>query len=223
MYLITAANSRTAKIGRSTDPEGRVAALQSGSPVALLLAATFPGGPRLERHLHQEFGEYRIHGEWFDFGEHDPVTEVTTVVEAYEPEPGHDDRAGRYRDSGPPLHTLALTGGEWATIDWAHAHGAAKAPIRLAPDNVARDILAGPTTVKMSLARLVRLCILIKTSPSTYQLNPRRFWDGSREAQNAACRRLDAPSIRADGKVRERSSAPSVLQGPESPKGVTAT
>ncbi|MFE5588408.1 GIY-YIG nuclease family protein [Kitasatospora sp. NPDC056531] len=128
VYLITTASSRTVKIGRSTDPEGRLTALQAGSPVALLLAATFPGGPRLERHLHKEFGSYRIHGEWFDFGDQDPVTEVTTAVDAYEPEPGYEDRAGRYRDAGPPLYALALTGGEWATIDWIRERGGAQTP-----------------------------------------------------------------------------------------------
>ncbi|MFH9354053.1 GIY-YIG nuclease family protein [Kitasatospora sp. NPDC017646] len=74
-----------------------------GSPVALLIAATFPGEPRLERHLHKEFDGYRTRGEWFDFGDQDPIAEVAAAVEAYEPEPGHEDRAGRYRDAGPPL------------------------------------------------------------------------------------------------------------------------
>jgi hypothetical protein len=204
VYLITTSSSRTVKIGRSTDPESRLTALQAGSPVALLLAATFPGGPRLERHLHKEFGSYRIHGEWFDFGNQDPVTEVTAAVEAYEPEPGHEDRAGRYRDVGPPLHTLALTGGEWATIDWIREHGGAQTPIRVAPDVVAPEILASTTTVKVALARLVGLNILLKTSPrsGTYQLNPRRFWEGSSAAQSAACRQVNAPPIAPDEKAR---------------------
>ncbi|MEU9046584.1 MULTISPECIES: GIY-YIG nuclease family protein [unclassified Kitasatospora] len=119
VYLITATGARTAKIGRSTDPGSRLAALQAGSPVALLLAATSPGGPRLERYLHKAFDGYRIHREWFDFGDRDPLTEVTVVVEAYEPEPGHEDRAGRFRDVGPPLHTLALTGGEPRSTGYA--------------------------------------------------------------------------------------------------------
>ncbi|MER6365915.1 GIY-YIG nuclease family protein [Kitasatospora sp. NPDC001527] len=204
VYLITAASSRTAKIGRSTDPESRLAALQAGSPVALLLAATFPGGPRLERHLHKAFGRYRIHGEWFDFGDQDPVAEVVAAVEAYEPEPGHEDRAGRFRDPGPALHTLALTGGEWAMIDWIREHGGARSAIRVAPEVVAPDILASTTTVKVALARLVRLNILLKTGPRSgaYQLNPRRFWEGSGAAQSAACRRVNAPPIAADEKAR---------------------
>ncbi len=207
VYLITAADSGTAKIGRSTDPGGRLAALQVGSPVLLLLAALFPGGPRLERHLHKEFDGYRTHGEWFDFGDQDPIAEVTAAVEAYEPEPGHEDRAGRYRDSGPPLYTLALTGGEWATIEWIRERGGAQTPIRVVPDVVAPDILASTTTVKVALARLVGLNILIKTSPrsGTYQLNPRRFWEGSSAAQAAACRQLHAPPIVPDDKaMRQR-------------------
>ncbi|MFI8085368.1 hypothetical protein ACIF6L_31830 [Kitasatospora sp. NPDC086009] len=38
----------------------------------------------------------------------------------------------------------------------------------------------------------MKLNILLKTSPrsQTYQLNSRRFWEGSGEAQVQACRRL---------------------------------
>ncbi|WP_051838753.1 GIY-YIG nuclease family protein [Streptomyces sp. NRRL WC-3742] len=204
VYLITAAGSRTAKIGRSTDPGSRLAALQAGSPVALQLAASFPGGPRLERHLHKAFGSFRIHGEWFDFGDQDPVPMVTRAVEAYEPDPGYEDRAGRFRDPGPALHTLALTGGEWATIDWIREHGGAQSAIRVAPEVVAPDILASTTTVKVALARLVGLNILLKTGPRSgaYQLNPRRFWEGNGTALSAACRRMNAPPIAADEKAR---------------------
>ncbi|MEU8926596.1 GIY-YIG nuclease family protein [Kitasatospora sp. NPDC048545] len=191
-------------MGRSTDPVSRLAALQAGSPVKLRLAASFPGGPRLERHLHKEFDSYRIHGEWFDFGDQDPVAEVAAAVESYEPEPGHVDRAQRFRNPGPPLHTLALTGAEWAVIDWIREHGGAQSPIRVAPEDVAPDILASTTTVKMALARLVRLRILLKTGPRSgaYQLNPRRFWEGSVVTQAAACRRVNAPPITVDDKAR---------------------
>jgi hypothetical protein len=60
---------------------------------------------------------------------------------------------------------------------------------------VAPEILASTTTVKVALARLVGLNILLKTSPrsGTYQLNPRRFWEGSSAAQSAACRQVNAP------------------------------
>ncbi len=49
----------------------------------------------------------------------------------------------------------------------------------------------------------MKLNILLKTSPrsSTYQLNPRRFWEGSGDAQVQACRRLDPPAITPDSKA----------------------
>ncbi|MFE5588407.1 hypothetical protein [Kitasatospora sp. NPDC056531] len=65
---------------------------------------------------------------------------------------------------------------------------------------MAPDIFASTTTVKVALARLVGLNILLKTGPrsGTYQLNPRRFWEGNKASQSAACRQLNAPPITPD-------------------------
>ncbi len=202
VYVIASFEARAVKIGRSTDPSARLASLQAGSPVALYIAVTFPGGPRLERHLHRQFSDRRMHGEWFDFAAADPVTEVTAAVKAYVPVPGQADRA-RSRGDGVPLYSLALSGSEWATIEWVRSHGGAGAAVKVTAAEVAVDILAIESTAKMALARLVKLNVLLKTAPrsSTYQLNPRRFWEGSGEAQVQACRRLDPPAITPDAKA----------------------
>ncbi len=107
-----------------------------------------------------------------------------------------------YTDDAP-LYSLALSGAEWAAIDWVRSHGGAGAAVKVVPAVVAADILATETTAKTALARLVKLNILLKTSPrsSTYQLNPRRFWEGSGDAQVQACRRLDPPAITPDSKA----------------------
>ncbi|MFD7731904.1 MarR family transcriptional regulator [Kitasatospora phosalacinea] len=107
-----------------------------------------------------------------------------------------------YTDDAP-LYALALSGAEWATIDWVRSNGGAGAAVKVTPAAVAEDIHATETTAKTALARLVKLNILLKTSPrsQTYQLNPRRFWEGSGEAQVQACRRLDPPPIAPDAKA----------------------
>ncbi|WP_282206815.1 MarR family transcriptional regulator [Kitasatospora fiedleri] len=107
-----------------------------------------------------------------------------------------------YTDDAP-LYGLALSGAEWATIDWVRSNGGAGAAVKVTPAAVAEDIHATETTAKTALARLVKLHILLKTSPrsQTYQLNPRRFWEGSGEAQVQACRRLDPPAISPDAKA----------------------
>lgn len=63
-YLIEGADRY--KIGRTwADPDKRLAALQIGSPVTLLLVAYFRHHPAIERKLHNEFDSLRVHGEWF--------------------------------------------------------------------------------------------------------------------------------------------------------------
>ncbi|WP_327071951.1 MarR family transcriptional regulator [Kitasatospora sp. NBC_01302] len=107
-----------------------------------------------------------------------------------------------YTDDAP-LYSLALSGAEWATIDWVRSNGGAGAAVKVTAGAAASAIHVTETTAKTALARLVKLNILLKTSPrsSTYQLNPRRFWEGSGEAQVQACRRLDPPAITPDKKA----------------------
>ncbi|MFE4577421.1 GIY-YIG nuclease family protein [Streptomyces chartreusis] len=79
VYVIGSPGSRNVKIGRSTAPERRLWTIQVGSPVRLVLLATFEGGRVLEEALHCYFGAYRKHGEWFELGT-DPVEEVRAAV-----------------------------------------------------------------------------------------------------------------------------------------------
>ena len=53
------------KIGRAKDPEKRLRAMQTGSPLplTLLAAAELPAG--MERELHRELSRARVRGEWF--------------------------------------------------------------------------------------------------------------------------------------------------------------
>jgi hypothetical protein len=68
IYFIQAASGEgPVKIGWTRDvPSRRLAALQAGSPVELVIVATIPGGPAMEAELHAFFDAYRRHGEWFD-------------------------------------------------------------------------------------------------------------------------------------------------------------
>jgi hypothetical protein len=71
VYIIRAEESRRVKIGyTSTEPVGRLNALQTGSPERLSLVATFPGSMDLERAIHAMLSGSRMHGEWFDDTEH---------------------------------------------------------------------------------------------------------------------------------------------------------
>ncbi|CUW33334.1 GIY-YIG nuclease family protein [Streptomyces reticuli] len=69
VYVVGSPGSPTVKIGFSTDPQKRLWSLQVGSPVPLVLLATFEGGRDLESALHRYFASRWKHGEWFELGD----------------------------------------------------------------------------------------------------------------------------------------------------------
>lgn len=71
IYYIACPETRRLKIGfTSGRPEARLRALQTGSPTELRLMAIHPGTINDERYIHEQFGDTRIHGEWFEVDEH---------------------------------------------------------------------------------------------------------------------------------------------------------
>lgn len=103
-----------------------------------------------------------------------------------------------------PNFSLNLSGTEWDVLDWMKQHGGAANPVQLTPARLAPELCSGDTAVKKAIARLVRLNLLIRVGGSrsgTYQLNPRRFWEGSGEAHVKACLRMDPPPVVPDAKA----------------------
>ncbi|MFJ7250164.1 GIY-YIG nuclease family protein [Kitasatospora sp. NPDC098652] len=156
VYVVGSPAARPVKIGRSVDPASRLASLQAGSPVELCLLATFPGGPRLEKHLHGCFARQRIHGEWFDFRDEDPLALITGEVEAYEPDPGRPDRARTPRSASEisaavlDLYTARAPGGD---------------PLFMTNLRMAEVLGTSPVSVKKALARLVAEGRLVAVRP----------------------------------------------------------
>lgn len=69
VYFVRAGEDGHIKIGfTASKPSERIANLQTGNPVPLILVAVVPGEPILERQLHQRFAQYRGIGEWFKPG-----------------------------------------------------------------------------------------------------------------------------------------------------------
>ena len=65
VYFIEAVGLDRIKIGKSQNPDNRLATLQTGSPVPLKLLGKTPGGLSLEGKLHSEFSNSQIDREWF--------------------------------------------------------------------------------------------------------------------------------------------------------------
>lgn len=80
VYLIGSALSRPVKIGVAANVQSRLDELRTGSPVPLHIMWKTRGDRDLEYSLHEYFAPYRIHGEWFDFGDEDPAALVGTAA-----------------------------------------------------------------------------------------------------------------------------------------------
>lgn len=66
VYFVQGRDGGPIKIGSAIDVSLRIAELQVGSPVILVLLGELPlAGVEMERELHRELRDYRLHGEWF--------------------------------------------------------------------------------------------------------------------------------------------------------------
>lgn len=65
VYFIQATNGGPVKIGKSSDPETRLANLQAGNPYPLIVKAVCKGGLGAETQIHKHFASSRLRSEWF--------------------------------------------------------------------------------------------------------------------------------------------------------------
>lgn len=67
LYVIESANN-TVKVGFSSNPEARLATLQTGSgfPLSLAYVAACSSPEAVERRAHELLARHRLQGEWFD-------------------------------------------------------------------------------------------------------------------------------------------------------------
>ena len=85
VYFIT--DGRYVKIGKANSIRERLATLQTGSPLPLILSyalecTTGQEACIIEKHYHSKFGTYRMCGEWFDL----PVGLLGSIQEIVDPE-----------------------------------------------------------------------------------------------------------------------------------------
>lgn len=67
VYFIASSDPPRCKIGYTAgDPNKRLRALQSGSPLKLGIYCAIEGSPATEKIFHETFAPLRVHGEWFD-------------------------------------------------------------------------------------------------------------------------------------------------------------
>ena len=101
VYVIGHDGNNVVKIGKADDVSDRLASIQRMSPVKLRLLAHYGGGFRYETALHRQFDHLRTHGEWFDFGDLDPVAEVSAAVAVLVEADEAEARASAKRAAAP--------------------------------------------------------------------------------------------------------------------------
>lgn len=77
VYVLHAKDSGLTKIGFSTRVDKRVAELSNMSGGSLKLIAKIPANRCLETELHQRYGGFRAHGEWFSLRD-DQIAELAS-------------------------------------------------------------------------------------------------------------------------------------------------
>ncbi|GLZ28065.1 hypothetical protein Lesp02_02550 [Lentzea sp. NBRC 105346] len=80
VYVIGGNECPRVKIGHSKAPEHRLSEFKTGFPYRMKVLWKHGGGLRLERALHGRFAAERRELEWFEFGDTDAVTAVTTAA-----------------------------------------------------------------------------------------------------------------------------------------------
>lgn len=68
------------KIGRSGNVKVRLPGIQTGNPAKLQILHLEPGAGHFEVPLHNRFADIRLEGEWFDFGNEDPLVCVVAAI-----------------------------------------------------------------------------------------------------------------------------------------------
>ena len=81
LYVIGIVGQTPVKLGHTTDLGERLKTLQTAQPFTLEVRAAYYGNRDVERLAHAWFSRYRVRGEWFDFGDLDPVQEVADFVQ----------------------------------------------------------------------------------------------------------------------------------------------
>lgn len=110
VYFIQEGEGGAIKIGTTTgSPEARRRVLQTAAPRPLHLLTAIPGGPDLERTLHQRFQALQLIGEWFE-----PGPELVAFIDGAlaangpVPEPVGDDRLERLGLTSDELEAITL-------------------------------------------------------------------------------------------------------------------
>ncbi|GGZ89923.1 hypothetical protein GCM10010371_57270 [Streptomyces subrutilus] len=172
VYVIGSMEPGPVKIGWSSHPAVRLKQLQTGYPHKLHLLYQHAGPRELEGVLHREFTGLRTHGEWFDFGAADPVSQIEEAASAYTRERSRHIEIRTDRAVLRGLWKLRLSLGARDILDQLAAMHDPDGVVEVTPDQLGEYLAAPPATIRHALADLDRAHLAWKLSHGRYQLNP---------------------------------------------------
>lgn len=115
IYMLAAGQSGLVKIGQTSDPVLRFAAIQASNHEVLTVLRTLQGGAPEESWLHRRFAARHVRAEWFEFTEEmlivtPPLFGAGACLTAFGiPTPGEVER--RFRDAGMTIATACGAAG----------------------------------------------------------------------------------------------------------------
>jgi DNA-binding transcriptional ArsR family regulator len=196
------------KIGWSDAPERRLRQLQTGSAYRLKLLDTHPGPQDLENFLHEGFATRRVHGEWFDFGDEDPLPLISEAVRGWSG--ASRGRPGAYAFDGPhaaigvrqgrELASAAsgLTDGEFRVLVWYWcATERSQGAVEQTQAEIAEELGMHPDAIGRATKVLLAAQLLIEAKrvgrTRFYRCTPRLAFVGSGSAHRKAVKEWGAP------------------------------
>ena len=171
VYVIGAPGSGVVKIGRSVDIETRFATIQNACPTKVEVRWTTPGAAQLEGQLHAEFGHLRTFGEWFDFGDDDPVAAVQAAIERIQPHVATDEELQRARTRLAEVKLLRV---ESEALKNIVARDTESVVVEALRSGLGASEIARLVGVTYSYVRRLRSGNKIAPHPSYAHLNPPR-------------------------------------------------
>ncbi|MER7050386.1 GIY-YIG nuclease family protein [Streptomyces jumonjinensis] len=178
VYIIGSEGSSVVKIGRTVDLERRIPALQTGSYLPLHVIWTCAGDNGLETYLHHHFAKFKTHGEWFDFGQDDPVESVKAAIRNRVkpvPKARQEDR----HESADPVPSLAVRMEDAVSTRMANAEDAARLDL---PEGSPIMVIertyygSGGEVVEFSTVLRPSGPYLVSYQPTDEELNSPRYW-----------------------------------------------
>jgi hypothetical protein len=175
IYLIKSEKTNTCKIGYASNPENRLAQLQTGNPFALELVAVIEGDIPEEKRIHQMFKSYRLKGEWFEYSVE--IKEYFKVEEHYLI---YESMIEIMKNSNDVKLKL------YAGLIEKYSQSQSFTMTKDLKHEIANQTGCKSRSLDTAFTDLVRKNVVVKIAPQLYKVNPRHVFKGSTSNRNEA-------------------------------------